>query len=88
MQNFCSDRELKIGDRIITSDRFIIATGSLPVIPPIEGMTTVPLMTNTEALIPRCLPRSLIVIGGRALGLEFAQLVFTSGNKSDPSPEK
>jgi len=78
---FLSDGELKIGDRIITSDRFIIATGSLPAIPPIEGMTSVPFMTNTEALSPRCLPRSLIVIGGRALGLEFAQLYSHLGTK-------
>lgn len=78
---FLSDRELKIGDRIITSDRFIIATGSLPAIPPIEGMTSVPFMTNTEALSPRRLPRSLIIIGGRALGLEFAQLYSHLGTK-------
>ncbi|HET6581685.1 MAG TPA: FAD-dependent oxidoreductase, partial [Methanoregula sp.] len=78
---FLSDRELKIGDRIITSDRFIIATGSLPAIPPVEGMTSVPFMTNTEALSPRRLPRSLIVIGGRALGLEFAQLYSHLGTK-------
>ena len=84
---FLSDRELKIGDRIIASDRFIIATGSLPTMPPIEGMTSVPFMTNTEALSPGRLPRSLIVIGGRALGLEFAHL-FAPGNKSNPSPEK
>lgn len=78
---FLSDKELKIGDRIITSDRFIIATGSLPAIPPIEGMTSVSFMTNTEALSPRRLPRSLIVIGGRALGLEFAQLYSHLGTK-------
>ncbi len=78
---FLSDRELEVGDRIITSDRFIIATGSLPAIPPIEGLTSVPFMTNTEALSPRRLPRSLIVIGGRALGLEFAQLYSHLGTK-------
>ncbi|MCK9593857.1 MAG: NAD(P)/FAD-dependent oxidoreductase, partial [Methanoregula sp.] len=71
---FLSDRELKIGDHIIASDRFIIATGSSPAIPPIEGINSVPFMTSREALSPRRVPRSLIVIGGRALGLEFAQL--------------
>ncbi len=78
---FLSDRELKTGDRIISSDRFIIATGSVPAIPPIEGLTSVPFMTNTEALSPGRLPRSLIVIGGRALGLEFAQLYSHLGTK-------
>ena len=78
---FLSDRELKISDRIATSDRFIIATGSSPVIPPIEGITTVPFITSREALSPKRIPRSLVIIGGRALGLEFAQLYAHLGTK-------
>ncbi len=78
---FISDRELKIGDRILASDRFIIATGSYPAIPPIKGINSVPFMTSREALSPLRVPRSLIVIGGRALGLEFAQLYTHLGTK-------
>jgi mercuric reductase len=78
---FISDRELKIGDRTVASDRFIIATGSYPAIPPIEGITSVPYMTSREALSPRFIPRSLMVIGGRALGLEFAQLYAHLGTR-------
>ncbi len=78
---FLSDRELKIGDRIAASDRFIIATGSSPVIPPIEGINTVPFITSREALSPKRIPRSLVIIGGRALGLEFAQLYAHLGTK-------
>ena len=71
---FLSPAELKVGDRIITADRFIIATGSSPAVPPVAGITGVPFLTNVEALSPEHIPASLIVIGGRALGLEFAQL--------------
>jgi mercuric reductase len=78
---FISERELRIGDRIIVSDRFIIATGSSPAIPPIEGITSVPFMTNREALNPQRIPQSLTIIGGRALGLEFAQLYAHLGTK-------
>ncbi|MGA2912089.1 MAG: mercury(II) reductase [Methanoregula sp.] len=78
---FVSDRELRIGDRRVTSDRFIIATGSSPAIPPVEGITSVPFMTNREALSPQRVPRSLIIIGGRSLGLEFAQLYAHLGTK-------
>jgi mercuric reductase len=78
---FISDRELSVGDRIVASDRFIIATGSSPAIPPIDGITSVPFMTNREALSPNRIPRSLVIIGGRALGLEFAQLYAHFGTK-------
>ncbi len=78
---FISERELKIGDRIVASDRFIIATGSSPAIPPIEGITSVPFMTSREALSPKRIPYSLVIIGGRALGLEFAQLYAHLGTK-------
>jgi mercuric reductase len=78
---FISDRELKIGDRIVTSECFIIATGSLPAPPPIEGITSVPFMTSREALSPQNVPRSMVVIGGRALGLEFAQLYAHLGTE-------
>jgi mercuric reductase len=78
---FLSPTTLQIGDRKVTADRIIIATGSSPVIPPIPGITAVPFMTNTEALNPERIPESLIIIGGRALGLEFAQLYTHLGTK-------
>jgi mercuric reductase len=78
---FVSDRELKTGDRILAADRFIIATGSSPAIPPIEGIASVPFMTSREALSPKHVPDSLVIIGGRALGLEFAQLYAHLGTR-------
>ena len=78
---FLSPTKLQIGSRHVTADRIIIATGSSPVIPPVTGITTVPFMTNVEALSPERIPESLIVIGGRALGLEFAQLYAHLGTK-------
>jgi len=78
---FLSPTVLQIGNRKVTADRIIIATGSSPVIPPIAGITTVPFMTNIEALNPERVPETLIVIGGRALGLEFAQLYTHLGTK-------
>ncbi len=79
---FISDRELSVGDRTIASERFIIASGSSPAIPPVEGITSVPFMTSNEALSPNRIPRSLIIIGGRALGLEFAQMYAHFGTKA------
>jgi mercuric reductase len=78
---FISPTELQVGNRVIAADRFIIATGSSPTIPPVSGLSTVPFMTNVEALSPEHIPESLIVIGARALGLEFAQLYAHLGTK-------
>ena len=78
---FLSSTELQVGNRVVSAERFIIATGSSPAIPPVPGISTVPFMTNVEALNPEHIPESLIVIGGRALGLEFAQLYTHLGTK-------
>jgi mercuric reductase len=70
---FISPREIEVGGRRMEASRFVIATGSSPSVPPVEGLAGVPYLTNIEALDLGEVPESLIVVGGRALGLEFAQ---------------
>jgi len=65
----------------ITGSAFLIATGSRPRIPSFEGIQDVNYWTNVEALSPPFRPNSMIVIGGRALGLEFAQMYSRLGTK-------
>ena len=61
------------GDFRITARRFVIATGSSPVIPPIPGLQDVPYFTN-ETIFENAKPLPhLIVIGADATGLELAQ---------------
>jgi mercuric reductase len=78
--SFISPHELRVGERILTAPRFIIATGSSPSVPPVVGLRDIPYLTNIEALEPDKIPARLIVIGGRALGLEFAQLYAHLGS--------
>jgi mercuric reductase len=68
-------------DTTITGSAFLIATGSSPRIPSFEGIQDVNYWTNVEALSPPFRPNSMIVIGGRALGLEFAQMYSRLGTK-------
>lgn len=68
-------------DTTITGKSFLIATGSSPRTPHFEGIQDVNYWTNVEALSPPFHPKSLIVIGGRALGLEFAQMYARLGTK-------
>ncbi|VVB90147.1 Dihydrolipoyl dehydrogenase [uncultured archaeon] len=78
---FVSKNEVKVNGRILQAEKFIIATGSSPHIPKIEGINNVDYLTNVEAMELSGLPGSIIVLGGRALGLEFAQMFSHFGTK-------
>jgi pyruvate/2-oxoglutarate dehydrogenase complex dihydrolipoamide dehydrogenase (E3) component len=61
------------GGREIKARRFVVATGSSPGIPPIDGLSDVPYLTNETIFeLTRC-PSHLIVIGGGPIGMELAQ---------------
>src|SRR5439155_1231722 len=61
------------GEALIRPRRFVIATGSTPVVPPIPGIDTVPYATNETVFANRALPEHLVVIGGGPIGIELAQ---------------
>ena len=77
---FISDSEIQVGNqKTFKANKFIIATGSTSFIPPINGIEQINYITNIEALQLKKLPRTMIVLGGGALGLEFAQLFSRFG---------
>jgi pyruvate/2-oxoglutarate dehydrogenase complex dihydrolipoamide dehydrogenase (E3) component len=58
---------------LVKARRFVIATGSRPVVPPIDGLSGVPYLTNETVFdLDRC-PRHLAVVGAGPVGLELAQ---------------
>ena len=70
---FVSPREVQAGDTTIRARRFVVATGSGPLVPPIPGLDGVPYYTNETIFDLRERPEHLIVIGGGPIGMEMAQ---------------
>ncbi len=74
------DRVEVPGEGVIVADRaLVVATGTEPVIPPIDGLADTPYWTNREAIEAADLPDSLVVLGGGAIGLELAQAYHRFG---------
>lgn len=71
--NFTSPREVEVADRRIRARRFVIATGSRPVVPALPGIDSVPVLTNETLFTLRELPRHLMVLGAGPIGCEMAQ---------------
>ena len=70
---FTGPRELRAGDTLVRARRFVIATGSSPLVPPIPGIDRVSYLTNETVFDLKQAPARLIVIGGGPVGLEMAQ---------------
>ena len=66
------------GVRLQASD-VVIATGSEPAVPPVEGLDDVPVWTNREATTLSELPSSALVLGGGAVALELGQFLARMG---------
>ncbi|ADM10670.1 Putative mercuric reductase protein [Parvularcula bermudensis HTCC2503] len=70
---FTGRREVTAGDTVVRAKHFVIATGSAPFVPPIEGLKTVPYLTNETLFDLKECPDHLIVVGGGPIGIEMAQ---------------
>jgi pyruvate/2-oxoglutarate dehydrogenase complex dihydrolipoamide dehydrogenase (E3) component len=70
---FTGPREVAAGDLRIRARRFVVATGSRPLVPPIPGLESVPYLTNETVFDLTTRPSHLIVIGGGPIGCELGQ---------------
>jgi pyruvate/2-oxoglutarate dehydrogenase complex dihydrolipoamide dehydrogenase (E3) component len=71
---------VRVGDQEYVAGRgLVIATGTTPLIPPIDGLAGTPYWTNHQAVEAKQLPASLIVLGGGAIGLELSQVMARFG---------
>jgi pyruvate/2-oxoglutarate dehydrogenase complex dihydrolipoamide dehydrogenase (E3) component len=66
-------QSVEVGWRKLSAPRIVIATGSKPAIPPIEGLDQVPFLTNETLFDLDVLPSHLMIVGGGVVGMEMAQ---------------
>ncbi|HEX5450189.1 MAG TPA: NAD(P)/FAD-dependent oxidoreductase [Gaiellaceae bacterium] len=72
---------IEIDGRRIEYDRLVVATGSSPAIPPIEGLGDCDYWTNIEATETTEVPDHLVVLGGGPVGCELAQFFRRIGSQ-------
>src|SRR5258708_9917714 len=73
------DHSVAVDGRVLTGDQLLIATGSRPSLPPIDGLDQVPyltsdLLTTGEPQELLELPESLVIVGGGYVALELGQM--------------
>jgi mercuric reductase len=72
---------VRVGERRLTADRVLVATGSRTAVPPIDGIDDIDWIDHVSALELTELPESLLVVGGGAVGLEFGQAFSRFGSR-------
>lgn len=69
---FVDDESVKVGTHTVSAKAFVIATGSIPKIPPIANIETIEYWTPREVTSMEALPESVAIIGSGPVGCEFA----------------
>ncbi|MGL5262289.1 MAG: dihydrolipoyl dehydrogenase [Bacteroides sp.] len=72
---------ISCNDEHYSFDNLLICTGSHTFIPPIQGVDQVNYWTHEDALDAKELPKSLIIVGGGVIGMEFASFYNSLGTE-------
>ncbi len=78
---FMDEHAVQINGTSISAAKWVIATGSSPVVPPIPGLADTPHLTNREVFYMDTLPGSMIMLGAGPIGIEMAQAFNRLGTR-------
>ena len=78
---FIRDYELEVGGTRLKADKFFIAAGSRPSVPQISGLDTVNYLSTETLLELTSRPRSMAIIGGGYIGVEYAHFFAAMGTQ-------
>lgn len=76
---FVAPNEITINNETLHGKNVVIATGSKPFLPPVDGLSTVEFLTNETVFNLGEKPSSMIIIGGGPIGCELAQALSRLG---------
>ena len=78
---FIDDHSIRLNGNTYSAKNWVIATGSSPGIPPVEGLDKTPFLTNKEIFSLEHLPSSMIILGAGPIATEMAQAFSRLGLK-------
>lgn len=78
---FSDEHTIQIDGNAFSAKNWVIATGSSPGIPPVEGLDKTPYVTNKELYSLERLPKSMIILGAGPIAVEMAQAFCRLGSK-------
>jgi pyruvate/2-oxoglutarate dehydrogenase complex dihydrolipoamide dehydrogenase (E3) component len=78
---FTSAHEVEVGSTRLQAERIFLNVGGRAAVPPLEGVDTVPYLTNSSILALDAVPPHLIIVGGSYIGLEFGQMFRRFGSE-------
>jgi mycothione reductase len=76
---FIDEKVLEVDGEEITADTIVVAAGSRPMVPPVDGLEDVDYLTSKEALELEELPDELVIIGGGYISMELAYFYSRMG---------
>lgn len=76
---FVDERTVEIDDERVSADRVVVAAGSRPLVPPIDGLDEVDYLTSDDALYLRDQPDSLVILGGGYIAVELGYFFESMG---------
>jgi len=80
-----SAKQVEVSGEVLETKQLILATGASPIIPPIPGLKEAYeakiAVTSRELLQIENAPKSLVIIGGGVIGIEFATIFSSLGSK-------
>ena len=79
--SFLDTQTVRVGERELSGERILVATGGRTAVPPIPGIEGVAWLDHVSALELDEVPESLLVVGAGPVGLEFAQIFARFGSR-------
>jgi len=76
---FLDDRTVELGGEAVTAEKVVVAAGSRPIVPPIDGLDDIDYLTSQDALYLRETPESLLIMGGGYIAVELGYVFEAMG---------